>query len=1000
MEGWQEICRVSHTAPVATEIGQLTDTLPLTFDLAEDLVWAGDTNGIVSSYYGETMQPYSRFRAGRGRVTSLVSHDRGLVALTTDALHYSTRGGITRKHVTDPSLGNNLSMTFTHGPTEFVVGGNSDKLVVINSERGDVTRVVDAPGVATHMGGSSSCVVWGTDTGKLVVGDNNLKELHTFQAHQGPFSDVSVQDNVVMTCGFSAASTGHRIDPLIKVWDLRMMRAMAPISYPLAAFVCQTPDSRTLITSPSGQLEFLDHATQQIKLYQAEVALVNGVKLSPRGHHFVVADTSGQLQLWSDEPQSSFAEFSAPTAFPTPEQSYPPVSIRDTRYPLGAVGMPYYSDTLLSAMPSSIINVGMPPEEVDEDLEVRQIDFVGHAPNHKQQKRNLAQKYSNQRRTSIAAPKFLSEKEKERARRMEDIEDESFFGDEDTCTELSMSSKKVPRLYRKLEIKYSKFGISDFDFSYYNNHTGLSGLETNPFNPLLQLFRFCSPVFNFALRSVARGTPNRLLNEVGLLFDMMHKARGHVCRASNLMHCYDGIAQTRSLAPEDASNIVLFCRFLLEQIGFEQRQTPALFDSFRQLLGATVMTVNTFSCGKVAQAESVWYTLELAPGSTFYESLERTLDKELQTRAWCDKCRKYQSLHVSKHVESLPQVLTLSVADGNVDVAPSFLVLDGKVSPASETDNDAYKLVGFICQIQGNGHVAFIRVENEWYLFNDFLVTKVSEKEAFMRTPWKRTVMMVYAVGADERFDYDSWKNDMDLSALFQERLVNGNNVSRETTDYGYELIKEVPPPKTLCAIDAEFVVLKNEETEIRSDGTKVVLAPRNLCLARVTLLNEDGDPFINDYIAINEHIVDYLTTYSGIEPGDLDPSISRKPLVSLPTSYRRLWLLLNLGCVFVGHGLANDFRTINMQVPPEQVIDTLDLYYIPSERRKLSLRFLAWCVLGKKVQSGNHDSTEDSHTALLLYKRYQECAPEEFQVLLLDVYRQGRMCNFKVPDA
>lgn len=983
---------------MATEIGQLTDTMPLTFDLAEDLIWAGDSNGVVSSYYSESLQPYSRFKAGLGRVTGLVSHDRGLVALTTDALHYSTRGGVTRKHVTDTSMGNNLCLAFTHGPTEFVVGGNPGKLVVINSERGDVTRVVDSPDVATHMAGSSSCVVWGTQTGKLVVGDNNLKELHTFQAHQGPFSDVSVQDNVVMTCGFSTASTGHRIDPLIKVWDLRMMRAMAPISYPLASFVCQTPDSRTLITSPSGQLEFLDHATQQIKLYQAEVALVNGVKLSPRGHHFVISDTSGQLQLWSDEPQSSFAEFCTPTGFPTPETSHPPVSIRDSRYPLGMVGMPFFSETLLSAMPSEIINVGMPPTEVDEDLEIRQIDFVGHAPNSKHHKRNLAQKYTNQRRTSIAAPKFLSEKEKERARRMEDIEDESFFGDDDTCTE-SSSSKKVPRLYRKLEIKYSKFGISDFDFSYYNNHTGLSGLETMPFNPLLQLFRFCAPVFNFALRSVASGTPNRLLNEVGLLFDMMYKARGHVCRASNLMHCYDIIAQTRSLAPEDANNVVLFCRFLLEQIGFEQRQSPALFESFRQLLGTTVSTVNTFSCGKVTNSESVWYTLELTSGMSFYDSLERTLDKELQTRAWCDKCRKYQSLRVNKRVEALPQVLTLSVSEGLVDVAERFLVLDGRVSAAAVDDTDAYHLVGFICQIQGNGQVAFIRVGGEWYLFNDFLVTKVSEKEAFLKTPWKRPVMMVYAVGASNDFDYSSWKENMDVSVLFQERLVNGNMVNRENTDFGYTLLKEVPPPQTLCAIDAEFVVLQNEETEIRSDGTKVVLAPKNLCLARVTLLDESGDPFINDYIAINESIVDYLTAYSGIEPGDLDPTLSHKPLVSLPTSYRRLWLLLNLGCVFVGHGLTNDFRTINMQVPPEQVIDTLDLYYISSERRKLSLRFLAWCVLGQRVQSGNHDSTEDSHTALLLYKKYQECSPEEFQVLLLDVYRQGRMCNFKVPE-
>lgn len=63
---------------------------------------------------------------------------------------------------------------------------------------------------------------------------------------------------------------------------------------------------------------------------------------------------------------------------------------------------------------------------------------------------------------------------------------------------------------------------------------------------------------------------------------------------------------------------------------------------------------------------------------------------------------------------------------------------------------------------------------------------------------------------------------------------------------------------------------LAQEETEFRSDGTKKVLRPARLSLARVSVLRGDGPrkgvPFIDDYIHTSEIIVDYLTEFSGIK--------------------------------------------------------------------------------------------------------------------------------------
>jgi len=128
----------------------------------------------------------------------------------------------------------------------------------------------------------------------------------------------------------------------------------------------------------------------------------------------------------------------------------------------------------------------------------------------------------------------------------------------------------------------------------------------------------------------------------------------------------------------------------------------------------------------------------------------------------------------------------------------------------------------------------------------------------------------------------------------------------------------------------------QQEETEFRSDGTNKVLRPARLSLARVSVLRGDGPkqgvPFIDDHIHTSEVIVDYLTEFSGIKckhlssvgylilhgcallaVGDLDPLLSRYTLTPLKLVYKKLRVLVDRGCVFIGHGLSKDFRIMSM---------------------------------------------------------------------------------------
>lgn len=78
--------------------------------------------------------------------------------------------------------------------------------------------------------------------------------------------------------------------------------------------------------------------------------------------------------------------------------------------------------------------------------------------------------------------------------------------------------------------------------------------------------------------------------------------------------------------------------------------------------------------------------------------------------------------------------------------------------------------------------------------------------------------------------------------------------------------------------------------------------------------------------------------------------------------------------------------------VPPDQVIDTVDLYFLRNRQRRLSLRFLAWFVLQENIQTDTHDSIEDALSALRLYKAYQDFESRDiFDDKLEELYREGK---------
>lgn len=134
--------------------------------------------------------------------------------------------------------------------------------------------------------------------------------------------------------------------------------------------------------------------------------------------------------------------------------------------------MPYYREQLLSAWPSHMIfEVGAPPPKVDPKLlpSLKRAEWFEFGPNTRILRRNQVEntRTAEKSSASLQAPKFLSEKARESANEAASAERRiSDVADAIGATELSSLKAEVPVMYRNVEIKYSKFGVDDFDFGY------------------------------------------------------------------------------------------------------------------------------------------------------------------------------------------------------------------------------------------------------------------------------------------------------------------------------------------------------------------------------------------------------------------------------------------------------------------------------------------------------------------------------------------------------
>ncbi|KAK7801249.1 hypothetical protein U0070_025738, partial [Myodes glareolus] len=1073
------------------------------FDLHEEMLWVGSHGGHATSFFGPALERYSSFQVnGSDDIRQIQSLENGILFLTKNNLKYMARGGlIIFDYLLDE--GEDMHSLLLTDSSTLLIGGLQNHVLEIDLNTVQETQkyAVEIPGV-TIMRQTNRFFFCGHTSGKVSLRDlRSFKVEHEFDAFSGSLSDFDVHGNLLAACGFSSRLTGLACDRFLKVYDLRMMRAITPLQVhvdPAFLRFIPTYTSRLAIISQSGQCQFCEPTglanPADIFHVSAVGSLLMTFDVSASKQALAFGDSEGCVHLWTDSPEPSFNPYSRETEFALPclVDTLPPLDWSQDLLPLSLIPVPLTTDTLLSDWPaanSAPAPRRAPPVDAEILRTMKKVGFIGYAPNPRTRLRNQI-------------PYRLKESDNE-------------FDNFSQVTESPIGREEEPHLhmvskkYRKVTIKYSKLGLEDFDFKHYNK-TLFAGLEPHIPNaycncmiqvsyvpPYLQVSSVSSlasvepcfvlqwltehPIFPppsflhqlscsslqvlYFLEPVRCLIQNHLCQkefclacELGFLFHMLELSRGDPCQGSNFLRAFRTIPEASALGliladSDEASGkgnlarlIQRWNRFILTQLhqDMQELEVPQAYrgaggSSFcssgdsviGQLFSCEMENCSLCRCGSetVRASSTLLFTLSYPEDKAgknydFAHILKRSICLEQNTQAWCDSCEKYQptvafKIAVKKYGGDIKNK-EFTLADRKEPRSPEGLLCSSieelknvwlpfsirmkmtknkGLDVYNWTDGDemqwgpsraeeehgvyVYDLMATVVHIldsrTGGSLVAHIKVGETYH----------QRKEVSPMV--QETLLEEMAAVPSQGWPCTSVKNPIEASVLLAEASLARKQRKTHTTFIPL-MLNEMPQVGDLVGLDAEFVTLNEEEAELRSDGTKSTIKPSQMSVARITCVRgqgpNEGIPFIDDYISTQEQVVDYLTQYSGIKPGDLDAKISSKHLTTLKSTYLKLRFLIDIGVKFV---------------PKDQVLDTVYLFHMP-RKRMISLRFLAWYFLDLKIQGETHDSIEDARTALQLYRKYLELSkngtePESFHKVLKGLYEKGRKMDWKVPE-
>ncbi|XP_063825888.1 PAN2-PAN3 deadenylation complex catalytic subunit PAN2 [Ostrinia nubilalis] len=553
------------------------------FDKFEELIWMGNQGGHVTSYYGPSMQKYTSFQVHESEeVRDIITVEQGIYSLTKTALRHQIRRGIPKNTYRSDNM-TDMQCLYQVSTTKLLMGGHQDKLLELDlTKMKDTVIPIQEEGCAVLRSGGGSLVACGSADGMVALRDIRTPKAaeHTFRAHTACLSDLDMQGDLLITCGFTQSSGGAVAEPYVVVWDVRCLRGMNAAgggawslqtrSPPLLLHFLPAFSGRAVALSADGHVALLhlnapDTENQSVFQVDTHSSVCSVMDVSSTSQALAFGDQAGHLHLFSPQHNHEpvFNNFSRATEFADQVVGLPFANFNDTNFQYSSVPLPQLScgPKWFNVLPEEFFKRNFRrPKPVDAEVlkTMKMQGPIGYAPNPKTFKRN----------------------------QMPYVEDNFEDLNAAKLNESKYSPQPIPKHYQKVELRYNKHGPNDIDLENCNK-TGFPGIEAtlpNSYcNSMLQVLYYTPPVKSTLLAHTC-AKEFCLSCELGFLFRMLDTSGGAACQANNFLRAFRTVPEAAALGlilpdrgPAPRADLIALIqswnRFILHQIHYEILET-------------------------------------------------------------------------------------------------------------------------------------------------------------------------------------------------------------------------------------------------------------------------------------------------------------------------------------------------------------------------------------------------------------------------------------------